>query len=88
MNVGFPISIGFDMNKCECCGLHNNYKGLDKIYEFVCLPCVEDGQAGKCEYSGEWHVIEKCGCGREGPANYFGWSTPEYYCGGSDRCVP
>lgn len=41
----------------------------------------EDGDEGV-------EVKECRGCGKLGEANFDGYGTQQYYCGGSPRCLP
>ena len=74
---------------CECCGEVNGWIFIDPVYELVCGPCADEGDTELCEYSGIYRIVKQCsGCGKYGAANYDGGSSPEYYCGGSQYCIP
>lgn len=71
--------------RCECCNEPNLWALLADEYEFACGVCVEDGQVEECQYTGQWRITAKCGCGKTGPVNY---EDNRYYCGGSQYCIP
>lgn len=70
---------------CECCNKPNMWSLFDEEYTYVCGVCVEAGLVVMCEDTGHWRITAECRCGKTGPVNY---TDGQYFCGGSDRCIP